>query len=246
MRLLLSLLALLFGTTIATAPLASAQDSPDIAAVAADVMDSDPAGLLSDLETPIPADLLPEGFTEASYVDPDAVSGASPAIDEETAPGVIGTTSYSVIYQQSTGGGSPVSSPEAAPSPQASGPTNLYSTAGLHFVAFDHEFDASTLEDFDQAIMATTGQQATDMEIEEISINDTPAYRFTIQTEINAVPVYMQWVAIPVGNIAVLGMVMLGGQDVDLDALAADAEALALAGIVHLGNTAANETQPAG
>lgn len=246
MRLILSLMALLFGAMVVAAPVVTAQGAPDIAAVAADVTDSDPERLLNALETPIPVDLLPAGFAEATYVDPEAVSGASPAIDEGTSAGVIGTTSYSVIYQQQPGEGTPTSSPQAMASPEATGPTNLYSTAGLHYVVFDHAFDAGTLEDFDQAIRATIGQQAADMEVEEITIGDTPAYRFTIQTEINAVPVFMQWVAIPVGNVAVLGMVMLGGQDVDVDALAADAQALALAGIVHLGNTAANDTQPAG
>lgn len=236
-------LAVFLALTTTFAPAAAQHADVDIASVAAETANHDSQETLARLENAPPAIELPEAFSEPTYIDPSTMTGSSGGIDEDTVSGIIGTAAYSLVYEP---GGVPAT-PGAAPvaSPQASGPVRLYSVASLHYVVFDHEISPDALTDLNSALKAAIGDEAAESEIHEVTVNDTTAYRFAMETTINDVTIYAEWLAIPVGNVAVVSMTMSGGEDVDLETLAADAEALALTGIAHLSGVLA-APQPAG
>jgi hypothetical protein len=79
--------------------------------------------------------------------------------------------------------------------------------------------------------MGSEAQQGT---VEEITINDAPAILISTMTTVNAVEIHTQWIAVPVGNVAVVGMVMLGADAFNEETFIAENEALVLSGIAYL------------
>lgn len=242
MRILVTVAALILALATAFGP-ASAQDEVDIAAVASAALEQDPQQILARLRNAPPTVELPPAFSEPTYIDPSTLSGSTGGINEDTVSGIVGTSVYSLVYEP---GGVPAT-PGAAPvaSPQSRGPVRLYSVSSLHYVVFDHEISPDALTDLNSALKAAIGDEAAASEIHEVTVNDTTAYRFAMETTINDVTIFAEWLAIPVGNVAVITMTMSGGEDVDLETLAADAEALALTGIAHLDDVLA-APKPAG
>lgn len=238
MRTLLALFTCLLGVTLAMAPVAYAQDDVDIAAVAEKISGLEPEALIAALHDPMEDDALPEAFSAAHFVDP---MDASAGIDESEMNDIVGSVTYALTYQPAA---------PATPSPQASprtgGPERIYNLASVHYLIFEQPLDATTMESFDETLRNSIGDQAVNAEVEEITIQDTASYRISIETETNGIPIVIEWVAIPIGNVAVVSMTMTGGEAVDIGALQADAEALALASAEHLGTAAENRTTPAG
>ncbi len=243
MRSFHALLILLFGATLAPAPLVNAQEDIDIPSIAETVLERDPESLVPALKAPMNADDLPPAFSNAEYVDPGSVPGNTGNIAGAAMGEVIGTVMYSIDYQPGTGASA---SPSPGASPAAGGPASIYTTASLNYLVYGEEINAESLEGLGKVLLDTIGDQAADVEVSEITIDDTVTYVITISTLTNGIEVVMQWVAIPVGNVAVMGMVMSGGVNVDVDALWEDALALAIAGTRHLGAAAQDESQPAG
>lgn len=243
MRILLTVVAIVITLSLAVAPASAGQHDVDIATIGTRTLEQDPQEILARLQKAPPANDLPSPFSEPAYIDPSTMSGTSTGIDESSLAGIVGTALYSFVYEP---GGIPAT-PGAAPvaSPQAGGPVRLYSVSSLHYVVFDHEVSPDALIDLNAALKTTLGDEAAASEVHEVTINDTPAYRFAMDTEINDVPIHAEWIAIPVGSVAVISMAMSGGEDVDLETLAADAEALALTGIGHL-DTVISAPKPAG
>jgi hypothetical protein len=237
------LLILLFGATLAFAPLVGAQDDIDIPSIAEAVLERDAESLVPALQTPMDAGDLPPTFSNAEYVDSGSVPGDTGNIAGETMGDVIGTVMYSIDYQPGTGASA---SPSPVASPAAGGPASIYTTASLNYVVYGEEINPESLEGLDEVLLDTIGDQAAEVEVSESAIDDTVAYVITISTLTNGIQVVMQWVAVPVGNVAVISMAMSGGVNVDVDALREDALALAIAGTRYLGAAAQDESQPAG
>lgn len=243
MRLLPVLLTCLLGAVLLHAPIVAAQDDVDIPAIADRVLARDPESLVQALRLPMANEDLPAPFTRADYVDPESVSGDAANIAGDEMGDVVGNVMYSVAYKPDE---SASASPSPVASPIAGGPASIYTTASLNYLVYDHALNPETLENFDQVVLDALGDQAADAEVKEIAIGETTAYVITVATITNGIELIMQWIAIPVGNVAVVSMAMSGGVAVDRDELRADAEALALAGTRHLGAVAEDESQPAG
>lgn len=243
MRTFHALLILLFGAMLALAPLVSAQDAIDIPSIAEIVLERDAESLVPALKAPIDEEGLPAAFSNAEYVDPASVSGDTGNIARGSMGDVIGTVMYSIDYQPVMGASA---SPSPVASPAAGGPASIYNTASLNYLVYGDEVNPESLEGLGEVLLSTIGDQAAEVEVSEITIDDTIAYVITISTVTNGIEVVMQWVAIPVGNVAVISMAMSGGVNVDVDALRKDALALAIAGTRHLGAAAQDESQPAG
>lgn len=242
MRTLLALLTCLLAAMLLAVPGIAAQDDIDITAIAETVLTRDAESLVRALQTPMVAEELPAAFSDAEYVEPESIPGNTDDLVGDEMGDIIGTVMYSVAYEP--GGGAP--SPVPSASPQAGGPVRIYSTASLNYVVYADEINPEMLESLGEAVLATLGDPAADMEVDEIVIDETTAYVITITTVTNGVELVMQWFAIPVGNVAVISMAMSGGIAVDVEVLREDARALALAGAQHLGAVAEDESQPAG
>ena len=242
MRTLLALLTCLLAAMLLAAPGITAQDNVDLPSIAETVLTRDAESLVHALQTPMAAGELPASFSDAEYVEPESIPGNTDDLVGDEIGNVIGTVMYSVAYEP--GGDTP--SPVPSPSPQVGGPARIYSTASLNYVIYEDKLNPERLESLGEAVLATLGDPAADMEVQEIAINETTAYVITITTVTNGVELIMQWFAIPVGNVAVISMVMSGGVKVDVEALREDAQALALAGAQYLGAVAEDESQPAG
>ena len=243
MRSFHALLIILFAAMLALAPLVRAQDDIDIPSIAEAVLERDAKSLVPVLQTPLDAGDLPAAFSNAEYVDPGSVPGDTGNIAGEMMGDVIGTVMYSIDYQPGTGA---PASPSPGASPAAGGPASIYTTASLNYLVYGKEINAESLQGLGEVLLDTIGDQAAEVEVWQTAIGDTAAYVITISTLTNGIEVIMQWVAIPVGNVAVIGMAMSGGVNVDVDALRQDALALARAGVGHLGAVAQDESQPAG
>lgn len=124
------------------APLAAAQDDVDLEAVAETVLKVDQEALMTALETPIADEDLPEGFSNATFVDPETASaeeGVLPASDLEGAWGSVG---YAIDFDPAALGAT--ATPESG-SAEASFSIGL---AFLNYIFMGKEITTADLEDF--------------------------------------------------------------------------------------------------
>ena len=233
MRTLLATLTCILGFLVAATPIVDAQSSVDIPSIEQKVMGVSPDALVAALHTPMPNEDLPQQFSGATYVEP-----TSPRAGTES---VIGSVTYTLTYEPTPGG-----TPSSQASPRASGPERIFNLASVQYLIFEHQLDAAALEHFDDVLRSTIGDQAVNADVETISIQGRTAYRISIETETNGIPIVIEWVAIPVGLVAVVGMTMTSGETIDIVALQADAEALTVAGVGHLGSAVEHHSAPAG
>lgn len=241
MRSFIAFLILLLGGMLVTAPVLRAQDSVDIAAIAEVVSSRDPELLAAALETPMADDTLPAGFSLAELIDPESLSTSTASVTSGDVEGLVAPVMYSISYQPTDG-----ESATPLASPVAGGPARIYNTGSMNYLIFDHDLSEETPEAFGQMLTDALGDQGAAAEVQEVALSNTTAYMASISTEINGVQVVMQWVAVPVGNVAVIGMAMSGGVSVDTEALQRDAQALTVAGVRHLGAVAEANEEPAG
>lgn len=222
MRILFTLLTAILAWLLIASSTTVASDTVDVTRIASAIAPLQADQIATALQAPVPDDALPPAFNDAS-----------PLKQEDEAPymaaGAAASVSYSMTYTPDT-----EPTPEAA-SPRPSGPGRTFNTASITYLVFEEELTTDMLADFDEIFLATVSDQDATAETQEITIADQPAWLISIETEINGIPILIDWVAVPVGKVAVLSMTMSGGTAVDRESLLADAEALSLAAITHLG-----------
>lgn len=244
MRKFLLLLAMATSLTFATAPLAMAQGDVDVEAAAEAVLNADQDALMAALETPIPDEDLPEGFSNAAYVDPETASaeeGALPASDLE---GAEGSVAYTVDFDPAD----LASAGAAQASPQAGGFS--IGLASLNYVFMGEEITLDDLEEFkagaEEALAEEAGIEASPeagavapvAAVEDIQVGGVDGVLITYLINEEGVQSVVQMVAIPVGNTVVISLAVQAGTEVDADAVLAASEDLALAGVDYLGTVA--------
>lgn len=239
MRLMMAIVTMLMTMQLFVSHDVYGQEDVDIQAVIQNISGLDPDILIAALQTPMPNDALPSRFVDATLVDPDEV-GESSGSDEDMNVSV-GSVTYSLTYQHSQAETSPVQA-----TPPVGGPNRLYNLASVQYLVFDKDLDAAALEQFDETLRVFVGDQAAGADVQHITVQDSPAFLISIETETNGIPIVIEWLAIPVGTVAVVGMTMTGGDNVDTVELTADAQALTLASVAHLDMAVKNRTAPAG
>lgn len=238
MRPLLLTLAIATGTMLLLAPIASAQSPINIPDIADHLATVDSNALSTSLQQPMANDALPAGFADAIPADSgDALSPSKFPEDQQP----VAMVSYSLTY--APGGGA---TPEAGATPPSGGPERIYNNAAIYYLLFDETQDPEDMDRVDAILRTVVGDLAAGEETRQITIADTTANLISIETELNGVPLMMDWIAVPVGNVLVISMTMAGGEAADSPQAQADAEALVSAAITHLGSAAENATTPAG
>ncbi|HEV2072930.1 MAG TPA: hypothetical protein VGR29_04725 [Thermomicrobiales bacterium] len=131
----------------------------DLEPVAETVLDADQEALMKALETPIKDENLPEGFSNATFVDPETASaeeGVLPASDLE---GAEGSVAYAIDFDPvaRSVGATPGSSPAEA--------GFSIGLASLNYVFMDDEITADDLEEFksgaQEGLVGETGADAS-------------------------------------------------------------------------------------
>lgn len=237
MHTLLAFLIAMLGAAPAMTPFALAQDDIDIPAVAESIAHLKPDQLVTSLHSPLTNDELPAPFSDATFVEPDDAS-IQPDVRD-----LLGTVTYTMTYSP---GNASTPIPDKDQPSNAGGPGRIYNAASVNYLIFDEQLTEGALEGFGETLRTSTGDQATDAEVQEITIKDQPAYLVSVETKTNGVPIIIDWIAVPVDKVAVVSMTMSGGEAVDRDGLRADAESLSLAAIAHLENASMPQETPAG
>jgi hypothetical protein len=239
MRKIVLVLTMLVGFAFATSPLAMAQGDVDIDAVSETVLAADTDALLTELETPMADENLPEGFSEAEFADPEQATAEEGVLPSEDLEGTLGSVAYTLSYE-----------PAGTASPEAGATTTDEATPGLdmsalsfgfasvNYVVFEEELDSGDLEDFKDGAQHGIDEEEGQASVEDITIGDTDGVLLTYIIEDSGVQSAVQMVAVPVGNVMVMSMVVLASTEVDADAIQTDSENLVLAGIEHLGTVA--------
>jgi hypothetical protein len=222
------MLALPMSVTLAQEPL-------DIDAVAGQVTSVDSEQLLMGLNTPIPDEFLSGPFSGAKPMSAELLSQQRATFDEAL-DNITGSTIYTVAYSPELS--SPETSPDGTSSPSASpsarSPQAVFSSSTLTYLVSANPIDTSDMASFGTRMQAAMGSEAQQGTVEEITLNDAPAVLISTMTTVNAVEIHTQWIAVPVGNVAVVGMVMLGADAFNEETFVAENEALVLSGIAYL------------
>jgi hypothetical protein len=155
----------------------------------------------------------------------------SEALESKTGSAIY-TITYAPEYADAT------TSPEAAASPIASPasrtPQAYFVSSTLTYLLLTDPVDTTDMASFGTQMQEAMGSEARQGTVEEISVGDAPAILISTVTTVNAVEIHAQWIAVPVGNVVVVGMVMIGADTFDEEAFRADNEALVLSGIAYL------------
>jgi hypothetical protein len=226
---------LVLSLLVASTPFAAAQTEPDVAEIGKAVSAADPTALIAALETPIPASDLPEGFTEATYVDINSATGAASedCMYDASSVAVEGAAGYVVTAD-----------PEAIP--------YKYTCASINYLAFDEaDMGSDPLGDFKEGVesglaeSATPAAEGTPAEdngqatVTDTTVAGEDAILITYTLKQEGASVVVQTLAIPVGNVFVVALVSVGDtatvDPADIETLAND---LTVAAITYLGTVA--------
>ena len=244
MRKILFLLVMAVCFTFATAPLAMAQDEVDIEAVAETVIEADLDALMTALETPVTDEDLPEGFSNATFVDPETATGEEGVVPASDLEGAEGSVAYAIDFDPAAR----VTADAAEASPQAEAFSIGF--ASLNYIFMGDEITADDLEDFksgaEEGLVEEAGAEASpeaaaaefDATVEDIQVGGVDGALITYLLDEQGVQSVVQLVAIPVGNTMVIAMAVEAGTGVDADAVLEASEDLALAGVDYLGTVA--------
>lgn len=228
------ILAFLVGAVMAAPIAASAQDV-DVAAASESVLAADPEALATALEAPPDDSLLPDGF-----VNPPSGEAENADIIEQFT-GAIGNIDGSVA----TINHGFDTDPEVVP--------GLISAGILTYIVTEEEITAEDLDEFedgaseglDSGTPEATGEDATPVAfapeggVERIDFGGAEAVVITVSVEQAGVSVAVQIVAVPVGTTMAIGTVLVADQGgVDQEQVRGFAEAIATAGVEHLGTVA--------
>lgn len=232
MRKLLVIFALFTSLSFAAAPVAMAQGDVDIDVASDAVMDANLDTLMADLQTPPADDQLPDGFSNATFADPESGNteeGVLPASDLE---GAEGSVAYSIDWDPTSA---------ATPETDTGGdPAFAVRMATLNYIFIDDEITSSDFEDFKSSAEQGYGGDAspeagTETNIDTIQVNGTDAILLSYVINDEGVQSVVQMIALPVGNTMVVSMLVEAGAEVDQDATQTSAEDLVLSGADYLG-----------
>jgi len=237
-RLLILFSVLISLLMASTSTIAAQTPTPDVSSIAKDVLAADPQSLLEGLQTPPSDKDLPEGFSDAQYVDiaSDATPVASPVSDD---------ISRDCLYDASSLGQT-----EGAVGYSIVGDTTAlnfpYVCASINYVIFEEGALGKTpLEDFktgvEQGINESGGEGTPDSqggigEVTDTTVAGEDAVLLTYTIEDGGAHVVVQTLALPVGNVFVISLVSVADtSEIDADQIAEYADQLTVAGIAHLG-----------
>jgi hypothetical protein len=196
----------------------------DIASIGETVLDTDPDVLLADLEDPMRNRDLPDGFSNAEFIDPDDADAETGLIGGDSLEDTLGSVGYTVEGDPDELGGTKV-------------------IASIQYVVLDPEIEAAdTLDDFIEG--AEGGLEEADTgdgnaSVEKVEINDVDAALVMFTQESDEVSVVVSYLAVPVGNVYVFAAVTIADSEpVDEDDVQDYAESLALSAISYLGDVA--------
>lgn len=234
-RRFLAVFGLFLSLVMASTPLVAAQSDPDVAAIGDTVNATDTAALVAALEVDVPTRDLPDGFTEAAYVDINTAADAASqtcmydasSVEVEGAAGYILTVDAEVIPYQ-------------------------YACASINYLAFDpSELGDDPLGDFKRGVEQGLAESATpaaegtpvsgngEGSVSDITVAGEDAILITYTLEQDGAHVVVQTIAIPVGNVFVIALVSVGDTaEIDPAEIETLANNLTVAAIVHLGNVA--------
>jgi len=232
MRKLFGLIALLVSVMMASTSVVAQTPAADfsevdVAAVAETALDADLDALMTAMEEPMTDDALPEGFSNATFVDPATAGAEDLALPAEDLDFADGSVAYNVDY-----------------APESQGMVIGFSS--LNYVFVDEEITEDDMADFAEGASQGLEEDSTgaEMAVEDIEINGVTGTLISYELAEEGIVSVAQMIALPVGNTMVLGMVVAASDDpsLDGDAVLADAENLVLAGVDHLG-VAAEDAQ---
>lgn len=202
------------------APVAAQTPEVDVEEVTDTVADADVDALLAALEVPMEDEALPEGFSEATFVDPEDASAESGLLTGSDLEGTIGAVAYTVIGD-----------PEAFEAEST--------IVGVQYVAFDEaELGDDPLGDFIEGAEGGLGElpEGTEASVEEVEVGGTPAALLSLEMD----GVVVQYLAVPVGTFFVFATVTVAGDAVVAEDVLTATEDLAISAIGHPGTTAAD------
>jgi hypothetical protein len=214
---------------------ASAQEPVDIDAIAEQLASVDSEQLLMALNTPIPDELLSGPFSGARPMSPDLLAQQrvtfTEALESKTGSAIY-TVTYAPEYATTSASPEVTASPMASPEGRA--PQAFFVGSTLTYIIIAEPVDTSDMASFGTSMQNAMGSEAQHGTVEEITVSDAPAVLISTVATVNAVEIHTQWIAVPVGNVVVVGMVMIGIEGFDEDAFRADNESLVLSGIAYL------------
>jgi len=220
---LLCSLSLTVGSVATAAQSGSDVDIEDVGDL---VLDADVDFLLEDLESPISNSDLPEGFSDATLIDPDDEDAAAGVLDASAYAEVVGSVGYSLTGDT-----------------KAFGVLNMTVTAQI--LVLDPEEEAADyleviLEGAEDEI-AETDLEDTELSAELSSLNGVDTVVITLEQTVKRVSVLVHFMIVPVGNSFVITTVTVADRnDVDVDTVAEANQELSLSIINFLGDTAAD------
>jgi hypothetical protein len=212
-------------TLAVAAPVAAQTDTVDvdIAEVADLVSEADTDDLLVALEEPIADKDLPEGFSDAEFLDPDDVTAESGLLTGDSLEGSLGSVAYNLTGD-----------------PEVIGGLNV--VVSVQYVAYDEEEAGDDpLGDFIEGAeggLEGAVPEGGEASVETVDLEGEDAALITFSMEDSGIGVVVQYLAIPVGNVFVFASVTVAGEEVDADDVYDSTEALALSSIAHLGAVA--------
>ena len=224
---ILAFVTLLLGVALSSTGAVAAQTPSadvDVASVRKAVLAANPAALVAALGTP-PGDAeLPEGFVNPPSGTPESAGlgdvFAFSLGEDETA---VGSVNHAFQTDSSVVPG-------------------LVSQGFLTYIVQDAEITEDALAAFEELARQNvdTGDDATEASVQRVGMGGTQTVQISVVTEVSGISATVQFVAIPVGNTMVISMVLSANQSaLDPAELLPFAEALALAGVQHLGTVAA-------
>ena len=234
LRLFALVVALIGALLLASSPtaIAATAQTPeiDIQTTAGTVSAVDPMQLATALQQPMTTDVLPAGFTSATYFDPNATPGASGQDSEPgivptaNLPGTLASIAYTIEGDPNVLGG-------------------IASINSINYVVVNpDELSDDVLGDIRSGIeqgIATPVPSTTQFAIEDIELGGVPSLLLTLTVTDASVNAVVKMHVVPVGNVVVVGLVTIADQAaVDPASVLGPSQQLTLAGIGHLGTVA--------
>jgi hypothetical protein len=228
MRKLMMFVALIVGLMMAASPVVAQTPAADfsdvdVETVAATALDADLDSLITAMEEPMADEDLPEGFSNAEFVDPETAGEMDLVLPTEDLEFSEGSVAYNLDYEPDTTG-------------------MAIGLSSLNYVFVDGEITEDDMDDFSEGASEGLESDTTgaDVAVEDIEINGVTGVLISYELEEDGIISIVQMIALPVGNTMVLGMVVAASDDPQLNSgqVLTDAENLILAGVDHLGTVA--------
>ncbi len=206
------------------APIAAAQtEEVDVAEFADTVLEVDPEALVEGLEDAPADDQLPEGFINPPSGTPtNEEIGEAFQLPLSDLEGSIANVNFTFDTDPDVIEG-------------------LISSGFLNYIVLEEEATPEMLEGFKAGVeegIESNTDESPEFAVEDIDVGGADAVLITVSTSQSGVSAVVQMVAVPVGNVFVLGSALVADQEVDVQAVQTHAEDLTLAGVAYLGEIA--------